>query len=96
MPLIPTGALNYSHLNANGTTTIKSGAGWLHNIVINIKGATGNTITVYDNTSGSGTVIAVIDPTVQLVTLNYDVGFSTGLTVVLASGTAADITVSYV
>jgi hypothetical protein len=96
MPLIPTGAVNDSHLNPNGTTTIKSGAGWLHNIVINVKGSSGNTITVYDNTAASGTIIAVIDPTAQLVTLNYDVGFTTGLTVVLASGTAADITVSYV
>ena len=95
MALTPTGALNYSHLNANGTTTIKSGAGWLHTITINIKGESGNTVTVYDNTTSSGTVIAVIDPTQNLVTLSFDVAFQTGLTLVLASGTAPDITVSY-
>jgi hypothetical protein len=95
MALTPTGALNYSHLNANGTTTVKSGAGWLHTITVNIKGSSGNTITVYDNTGGSGTVIAVIDPTVQLVTLEFDIAFNTGLTLVVATGTSADITVSY-
>jgi hypothetical protein len=95
MALTPTGALNYSHLNGNGTATLRSGAGWLHTITINIKGAAGNTVTVYDNTNASGTIIAVIDPTQNLVTLEFDAAFQTGLTIVLASGTAADITVSY-
>ena len=95
MPFAPTGGISYSHINSNGTVTVKSGAGWLHTITINIKGASGNTITVYDNTSGSGTVIAVIDPTAQLVTLTFDVTFTTGLTIVTATGTAGDFTVSY-
>ena len=95
MALTPTGALNYSHLSANGTTTLKSGAGWLHTIIINTKGASGNTVTVYDNTSASGTILAVIDPTQNLATLEFDAAFQTGLTIVLATGTAADITVSY-
>ena len=95
MPFAPTGGINYSHINSNGTVTVKSGAGWLHTITINTKGATGNTATVYDNTSGSGTVIAVIDTTAQIQTLLFDALFTTGLTVVTASGTAADLTVSY-
>jgi hypothetical protein len=95
MALTPTGALSYTHLNANGTTVVKSGAGWLHTLTINIKGASGNTVTVYDNTAGSGTVIAVIDPTQNLVTLTFDAAFTVGLTVVIATGTAADITLSW-
>jgi hypothetical protein len=95
MPLTPTGALSYAHLNANGATTLKSAAGWLHTVTINSKGATGNTATLYDNTTASGTVIAVIDTTAQIQTLLLDAAFATGLTVVLASGTSADITVSY-
>lgn len=89
-------ASSYAHLNSAGTTTIKSGAGILRRVVINTKGSSSNTFTIYDNTSGSGTVIAVID------TVNggsghfeYNVAFSTGLTVVDATGTSADITVIY-
>lgn len=86
----------YSNLKANATTTVKSGSGLLHGITINDAGAASNTCTVYDNTAGSGTTIATID-TVELNgrTLIYDVRFATGLTIVLATGTAADITVAY-
>ena len=89
-------ASSYAHLNSTGTTTIKSGAGILRRVVINTKGGAFNTFTVYDNTSGSGTVIAAID-TANGVSGNfeYNVAFSTGLTVVGAIGTSADITVIY-
>ncbi len=89
-------ASSYTHLNSTGTTTIKSGAGILRRVVINTKGSASNTFTIYDNTSGSGTVIAVID-TVNGVSgqFEYGVSFSTGLTVVNATGTSADITVIY-
>ena len=87
---------SYAHLNSTGTTTIKSGAGILRRVVINTKGTGSNTLTIYNNTSGSGTVIAAID-TVNGVSghFEYNVAFSTGLTVVDASGTSADITVIY-
>jgi hypothetical protein len=89
-------ASSYAHLNSTGTTTIKSGAGILRRVVINTKGSASNTFTIYDNTSGSGTVIAAID-TVNGVSghFEYNVAFSTGLTVVDATGTSADITVIY-
>jgi hypothetical protein len=95
MSVSPSGSFNYTHLNANGTTVVKAAPGFLHTLTINVKGATGNTITLYDNTSGSGTVVAVIDPTQNLVTLAFDVNFMTGLTVVIATGTAPDITLSW-
>lgn len=89
-------ASSYAHLNSTGTTTIKSGAGILRRVVINTKGSASNTFTIYDNTSGSGTVIAAID-TVNGVSghFEYNAAFSTGLTVVGATGTSADITVIY-
>jgi hypothetical protein len=95
MPLIPTGAISYQNLNANGTTVIKSAPGWLHSLTINTKGASGNTATIYDNTAASGTKIATIDTTAQIQSLLFDAAFTTGLTIVLATGTAADLTVSY-
>jgi hypothetical protein len=94
--MIATGALTGAHINTNTTTVVKSGGGWLHSITINSKGATGNTATVYDNTAGSGSVLAVIDTTAQIQTLLFDVAFQTGLTIVTANGTAGDLTISYV
>lgn len=77
------------------TTVVKSGAGTLASITINTKGASSNTLTVYDNTAGSGTKIATIDTTAAQVTLNFNVAFGTGLTIVSATGTGADYTVAY-
>ena len=87
---------SFSHITTNTTTTVKSGAGVLRRIVINTKGSIVNTLTIYDNTTGSGTVIGVID-TVNGVSghFEYGVSFSTGLTIVTANGTAADVTVIY-
>jgi hypothetical protein len=85
---------NYKNLAALATTTVKSTPGFLHSIIINTAGATGNTVTIYDNTAGSGTKIATIDATAVSQRI-YNVQFTTGLTVVVANGTAADITVSY-
>lgn len=89
------GSCIYKHIATNTTTVVKSGAGVVHSITINTKGATANIATVYDNTAGSGTVIAIIDTTGNVGTITLDVGFYTGLTIVTATGTAADITVSY-
>lgn len=86
------GGYSFNHITTDTTTTVKSGSGTLHSIVINTLAATG-TATVYDNTAGSGTVIAVIG-TGTAMTLIYDVAFATGLTIVTATA-AADITVTY-
>jgi len=90
------GGYSYSHISAATTTTSKSGAGTLHSITINTR-SVGGTATIYDNTAGSGTVIAVLDTTLSTTTFIYDVAFSTGLTIVTADGgaTHADLTVAY-
>lgn len=87
----------YSHISTATTTTIKSGAGFLHTLVINTTVALG-TITIYDNTAGSGTVIAVITNPATLLqmgplTATYDIAFTTGLTIVTTG--AQDLTVAY-
>jgi hypothetical protein len=87
---------SFANVNANGTTTLVSRAGRLHSITFNTKGASSNTLTVYDNTAGSGTKIATIDTTaVSPGVWVLDVWFTTGLTVVLATGTAADVTIAW-
>lgn len=82
----------YSNITTDTTTTIKSGPGILHSIVINTAASTG-TATVYDNTAGSGTKIATLG-TGTAGTFVYDICFNTGLTIVTATA-AADITVTY-
>ena len=86
--LNPLSGLTYSHQSGAGSTNIKASAGVLHTITVN---TAGTTVTVYDNTTASGAIIAVIGAVTG--TFTYDVSFSTGLTVVIAG--AADITVSY-
>lgn len=86
---------SFSNINTNTTTTVKSGSGVLKRIVVNIAGASSNTCTIYDNTSGTGTIIATIDPVHTQIVFEYDVVFNTGLTIVTATGTAADLTIVY-
>lgn len=74
---------------------VKVGSGYLHTITINTKGATSNLLTVYDSLSATGTKLATVDTTVTFGTLVYDVNFVIGLFIVLAAGTAADLTISF-
>jgi len=95
VPAFPTNHINYSHINSNGTTTIKPAPGWLHALTLNNPVAT-SVITIYDSLSGSGTVIGVITvPSGQgIVSLPYECSFNVGLTIVMATA-ASDITVSW-
>ena len=86
---------SFSNINTNTTSTVKSGAGVLKRIVVNKVGALLNTCTIYDNTSGTGTIIATIDLVHTQMVFEYDVVFNTGLTIVTATGTAADLTIVY-
>jgi hypothetical protein len=88
-------SFQYQNITGDATTLVKSGAGTLHTITLNNPTAT-ETITIYDNTVGSGTKIATITvpASPQPVTLTYDVDFWTGLTIVTAVATS-DITVSF-
>jgi hypothetical protein len=87
----------YAHISANTTSVLKSGmAGVLGNVSINTKGASSNTLTLYDNTTSSGTIIAVIDTTSVVGTLNFGCRFNKGLVAVMGTGTAADVTITFI
>lgn len=85
---------NYTNILTATTTAVKSSSGRLVSITVN-KAVASGVITVYDNTAGSGTKIAVITHPATLLqtqyTLDYDVRFTTGLTIVTSS--TDDITV---
>lgn len=86
---------NPTNITTNTTTLVKTGTGILGGITINTKGATSNTATIFDSLTGTGTKIGTIDTTAAQGTLLYDVLFVTGLTIVTATGTAADLTVEW-
>lgn len=81
----------HRYISTATTTVLKSGDGQLKSITIGETAA--GTITVYDNTSAAGTVIAVLKASIAEQTYAFDVSFNTGLTVVTAG--ASKITVSY-
>lgn len=86
------------HVEMSTNTTlnaIKTGAGVLHKACINTKGASSNTLKFYDALTVTGTPIASIDTTTDVECLEYDMSFTTGLTAIMATGTAADVTIIY-
>lgn len=66
----------YTHVAGAATTVVKSGSGLLYGYCVN---TVGTTLTLFDNTAGSGTVIAVITPT-ALGCFIMNAQFFTGLT----------------
>ena len=84
---------NYSHQNANGTGALATVPVLLHGVTINTKGASSNVLTLYD---GDGaTVIAVIDTTQNVGFLKFRAQTKSGLQFKLATGTAADVTITF-
>ena len=87
----------YLNIASATTTTVKSGPGALVAIIVN-KAVASSTITIYDNTAGSGTKIGTITNPGTLLKNQYDqpylCQFATGLTIVTSG--ADDITVIFV
>ena len=78
----------------NSPTSIKTGAGILRKVVINTVGTGSASVTLYDNTTNSGTIIAVLSLLTAIGYVDYNLNFSTGLTMVVNS-TIPDFTVVY-
>jgi hypothetical protein len=89
----PTG---HAHNSVTGNEQILATAGKLHTITIH-DCTTGGTITVYDNTAESGTVIATLTLAAGegYVSLHYDVACTSGLYIGYDSNVVALLTVSY-
>ena len=69
------------YIGTAATTILKYGAGIIHAVVVTDN--TG-TLLVYDGLSAAGTLIANLDASKTVGTMNFDAPFSTGLTVVSA------------
>lgn len=98
---------NYLRITGNATTVVSSGPGALAAILIG-NNTTGGTITVYDNTAASGTVIMQLNiatPSGGLLSTSgqpspvligpFGIEFLTGLTVVTSGSSNNDITILY-
>lgn len=79
------------YISTATTTTVKTGVGVLHSIVV--QGGTAGTIIVYDNTAASGTILASFDSTNALNTYMFNCAFSVGLTIITSAATK--LTVNY-
>ena len=79
------------NINATGTTVVRRGPGRLISMVVQKDSGAlvTRTVTVYDNTAGSGTVITSWSENTDSDGLLYKLGvdFNNGLTVVIAQGT---------
>jgi len=89
MPALTDAPFQYVHLSGAATTTIRTGKTFLIRVVV---GTAGTTITLYDNTAGSGTVIAVIGAVTGSFT--FEVECQIGLTAVTV-GASTDATVMF-
>lgn len=84
---------SYAHITSATTTVVKNAPGTLVRINLNLQ-ATG-TVTIYDNTAASGTVIGVISMTAGApVSVTFECDFKIGLTLVTSVG-SIDLTVVY-
>lgn len=78
----------YSGVNISTATTtvVKNGPGFLRGIMV--QGGAAGTITIYDNTAASGTLIGPgFDATNALAWYPFDREFDTGLTIVTSAAT---------
>jgi hypothetical protein len=87
----PGDSLSFLNMATTVSTVVKSGAGMLHAIIINSTAA--GTITVYDNTAGSGTKIATLKSSIVEGTYTFNLKFDTGLYVIPAA--ASNVTYVY-
>lgn len=78
------------YISTATTTVLKTGAGNLDSITIGETAA--GAITVYDNTAGSGTVIAVLKASIAEQTFDFKgAPFATGLTIVTAAASKLQV-----
>jgi hypothetical protein len=95
IPTVSAGFI-FGNMTTATTTTFKSGAGVLHTITIGTLGTVASSVSIFDNTAGSGTSIGILNSlTTGEGTYTFDVAFATGLTITTTGTVAPNITVSY-
>lgn len=85
----------YFHIASAATNVIKIGPGTLQHVNVNTAGSNNFSLTIYDNTSAAGSIIAIVNSNTAVATLDYSTDFSNGLTVVSAGTTPGDYTIIF-
>lgn len=84
---------SYVNITTKTTTVVKASAGTIMRLMVNKLG-TADTVAIYDNTAGSGTLVGTF--TSALVgSYTIDATMGTGITVVTGGTTAGDYTIIY-
>jgi len=85
---------SYAFISLASITTVKSGAGILHSVIIG--SISTPSCIIYSNTTISNPILGVIPVNIPAgTTLTYDANFTTGLTFYFASGVPPQVTVTY-
>ncbi len=87
------GATPYNTAANTAGHAVSSAPGVFCGLTVNPPGV-GSTATLYDGASTAGTKLATVATTAQ-VSLTHNIALTTGLFMVLAGGTPADVTVTY-
>lgn len=82
---------NPRYISTATTTLVATGSGVLHELSLTETAA--GTITVYDNTAASGTILAVLKASIVEGDYLHDLAYSIGLTIVTAA--ASKLTVAW-
>lgn len=96
VPAYPQAGFTPTNITTSTTTQVKTGPGILGGLSINT-GQAGASVTIFDNTSASGTKLGTFSaaaqggPTFPLAGMSFKIG----LCVVTAGATPADVTVSW-
>src|SRR3990167_8761714 len=91
-PPPPSGRIKSFYTSAAGTFLIKTGEGTLIRLIIGKKGSGASLLTLYDNISASGTIIAVVDLVNILSSVEFGIQFTIGLSINMSS-TVGDLTI---
>lgn len=90
----------YARINTSTTTLLKSGSGYLHNLIIGTEPTADWTITAYDNIIAAAPVILAIVSRGSITSrapqqIDMHVPYSTGLTIVTAGASPGDVTIIF-
>lgn len=82
-----------TRITQNGDVPCKIGQGILDAVVVSTRGTPGNRLTLYDSLQPSGPILAIIDMSVRVGRIAYDVQVRAGVTASLNGGTPGDVLV---
>ena len=84
------------NITTNTTTACKIGAGTLHRVIITKAGANTNTLAIWDNPVTTGTLLGTITNAIgNVASIEFNVDFYTGLSIVTATSTAGEYVIVY-